>query len=354
MQKIKAIILPIIIYILISPPFNVSAQEVRDIVFPIEEGWDYNFTDTYGALRSGERTHLGIDLMVDQMTPLLAAVDGRVSYLVEKDQGWGLAIYIEDAQGYSYRYLHINNDTPGTNDNKEIRAYAFPRDIVRGSVVSAGQIIAFAGNSGNAEGVAHHLHFEIWTPSRQSINPYPSLMAAIGQPITQPNGEIGNINTYQFTRDLKLGSTGEDVRELQKYLNQSGFIVSSSGAGSSGNETTYFGPATEAALIKFQQAKGISPAAGYFGSITRTFVNSRPIETIEEIVSPITNDIVRAGWLVKDKLSPRVYYVAPNLELQWIVSEEAAVRNFGSNWYLEIREFDDLENLGLFFGDYVL
>lgn len=77
-----------------------------------------------------------------------------------------------------------------------------------------------------------------------------------------------------FTRDLQLGSQGEDVRQLQVYLNAHGFPVAASGAGSSGNETTYFGPATQAALVAFQKSSGISPTQGYFGPKTRAYVSS--------------------------------------------------------------------------------
>ncbi|MBI5457031.1 peptidoglycan-binding protein [Candidatus Kaiserbacteria bacterium] len=72
-----------------------------------------------------------------------------------------------------------------------------------------------------------------------------------------------------FVRDLQVGSTGDDVKALQVWLNANGYQVAASGAGSPGNETTMFGGATRAALIKFQKAKGITPAAGYFGPKTR-------------------------------------------------------------------------------------
>ncbi len=349
MDKIKIVCLIIAINIALSVPFFAEAEEIREITFPVDREWKYNFSDTFGAARAAGRTHEGTDIIVDQMTPLLAAVNGRVTFLTETEKPWGMAIYIEDAAGYSYRYLHVNNDTPGTDDGKAILAYAFARGISRGTNVSAGQVIAFAGDSGNAENVTHHLHFEIWTPAREAINPYPSLMAAIGQPLPQENEVITPApGGYQFTRDLELGDTGEDVRQLQKYLNQHGYLVATSGAGSPSNETTYFGPATKAALIKFQQANNL-PTIGYFGSLTRAVFNQTTIPENEN--TPIA---VTAGWLVKDKLSARVYYVAPNMELQWIVSEEAAIRHFGPDWYLQIREFPDLNNLGLRYGDYLL
>lgn len=79
-----------------------------------------------------------------------------------------------------------------------------------------------------------------------------------------------------FSRDLYFGIEGEDVRSLQKYLNAKGFPVSKIGAGSPGNESTVFAAKTQAALINFQKAKGIKPASGYFGPITRAYIANNP------------------------------------------------------------------------------
>lgn len=78
----------------------------------------------------------------------------------------------------------------------------------------------------------------------------------------------------QFTRDLTLGSTGADVQSLQVILNANGAQVAASGAGSPGSESTYFGALSQAALAKWQAAHGVSPAAGYFGPITRAALAS--------------------------------------------------------------------------------
>lgn len=340
--------------LLILPMF-VQAEEIRNITFPIEVGYDYNFSDTFGAARSGGRSHEGTDIMVDQMTPLLAAVDGRISYLVDKDQGWGLALYLEGDDGYSYRYLHINNDTPGTDDGKEIRAYAFPKNIVRGSQVKAGQIVAFAGDSGNAEYTGHHLHFEIWTPGsgsrydydsgREAINSYPSLMAAIDENYKLEEDIIESapsLSNYQFTRNLTLGDRGEDVLELQKYLNLAGFTVAVSGPGSRDNETTYFGPATQSALIKFQKAQGISPALGYFGPITIAEISNNLEDPVDNEVNQDNVNFIEAGWLVKTEDDPKVYYVDDNLNLRWLTSESAASSRFGSNWGSKLKIINNL------------
>lgn len=81
-------------------------------------------------------------------------------------------------------------------------------------------------------------------------------------------------DTAVLTRDLYQGVSGEDVRTLQKLLNANGYIVAAAGNGSSGNETTYFGPATQSAVIRLQNAQGITPPAGYVGPITRASLTS--------------------------------------------------------------------------------
>jgi hypothetical protein len=78
----------------------------------------------------------------------------------------------------------------------------------------------------------------------------------------------------QFTRDLIIGSRGPDVLALQKWLNEHGYTVAAFGPGSKGNETNYFGDLTMKAVAKLQRESGISPAVGYFGAITRKYVNS--------------------------------------------------------------------------------
>jgi len=73
-----------------------------------------------------------------------------------------------------------------------------------------------------------------------------------------------------WSRSLKLGSRGADVKDLQMFLNMCADTkVAVSGAGSPGMETTYFGPATKAAVIKWQAARGVSPASGLFGPLSR-------------------------------------------------------------------------------------
>lgn len=64
--------------------------------------------------------------------------------------------------------------------------------------------------------------------------------------------KISSCPAYAFTRTLKYGMTGEDVRALQKLMNCLGFTLGSSGPGSPGHETNLFVSRTFAAVAKFQ------------------------------------------------------------------------------------------------------
>lgn len=94
----------------------------------------------------------------------------------------------------------------------------------------------------------------------------------------------GSSSGYTFTRDLYPGSSGADVKALQQYLNNKGFVLASSGAGSPGNETIYYGNLTAAAVRRFQEAHfteilnplGYASGTGIFGPSTRSYVNSHP------------------------------------------------------------------------------
>lgn len=93
---------------------------------------------------------------------------------------------------------------------------------------------------------------------------------------------VTNTAGFSFKKDLMQGDTDPDVKELQKLLNNApDTLVSSSGVGSAGQETTYFGPATKAAVIKFQEKysseilvpAGLSAGTGLVGLKTRTKLN---------------------------------------------------------------------------------
>lgn len=94
-----------------------------------------------------------------------------------------------------------------------------------------------------------------------------SLTAQIAALQAQMSSTTTTSGSVMFTTDLTLGSTGASVTALQNWLISKGFTIS---AGATG----YFGSQTKAALAAWQAANGVSPAAGYFGPITRAKVNA--------------------------------------------------------------------------------
>ncbi|MEK7530832.1 MAG: peptidoglycan-binding protein [Patescibacteria group bacterium] len=233
-------------------PFESADAVVRSITFPV--AGTFSFRDDFAEPRGdGSRTHLGIDIIADKMTPVVATVDGVVTYVAIPQASWGYSITISDSEGYSYRYLHLNNDTPGTDDGQGGEAHAYASGIARRVTVSKGQVIGWVGDSGNAETTVSHLHFEIRGPDRVNINPYETLFAAAGgtgsgtfvEPVT--SGSMGSIDVEeQFipTRLLKEGDVDREVLTLHNDLKTLGYF--------SGTPTEVYDSVTREAIRRFQ------------------------------------------------------------------------------------------------------
>ena len=138
-----------------------------------------HYSNDWGDCRSGcARSHEGNDLMGSKLQPLLAAADGRIGW-VRLDGNNMLSIQGDD--GWKYSYIHVNNDSPGTDDGANPLEWVLASGLSRGSRVVAGQHIGFMGDSGNAEGTSPHLHFEMHKPDGTPVNPYWSLMLSQGR-----------------------------------------------------------------------------------------------------------------------------------------------------------------------------
>ncbi len=109
-------------------------------------------------------------------------------------------------------------------------------------------------------------------------------------------------NSFNFSRNLSLGSSGSDVQQLQIILNQnSATKIALSGPGSPGQESTYFGNLTKQAVIKFQNLysskilipSDLTTGNGFVGALTRSVLNSlSQVSTNVPAISATTNSLV--------------------------------------------------------------
>ena len=135
------------------------------------------FSDTWGASRSGGRGHTGTDIMSPKGSWVVAVDDGIVERLDwNRLSGWN--IMIRHADGWTSHYLHLNNDSLGTDDGEGGPEAAFVEGLEEGSFVKAGDIIGFVGDSGNAEHTGSHTHFELHVDGKK-VDPYPFLEEAM-------------------------------------------------------------------------------------------------------------------------------------------------------------------------------
>jgi murein DD-endopeptidase MepM/ murein hydrolase activator NlpD len=130
------------------PSRSVEADETDDFTiaaFPHLAPAQFN--DNWGARRPGGRRHKGIDIMSARGTPVVAAASGTVIFMGTGRLA-GFYLKIQHADGWVTSYLHLNNDTPGTDDGQGGSETAFATGVNVGDLVNAGQIIAYVGDSG--------------------------------------------------------------------------------------------------------------------------------------------------------------------------------------------------------------
>jgi murein DD-endopeptidase MepM/ murein hydrolase activator NlpD len=103
--------------------------------------------DSFHETRGSTRQHEAIDIMTPRNTPIVAVEDGTIARLFESKAG-GTTIYqFDPSNRYVYYYAHLERYADG---------------LAEGNVVRRGQVVGFAGTSGNASQDAPHLHFAIF------------------------------------------------------------------------------------------------------------------------------------------------------------------------------------------------
>ncbi|WP_394932597.1 peptidoglycan DD-metalloendopeptidase family protein [uncultured Ilumatobacter sp.] len=132
-----------------APPSNAG----RGMVCPI--AGNYGFADTWGAPRSGGRSHEGVDMIAASGVPIIAVEAGTVRF--SSNRLGGNAAWLTGNSGTKYYYAHLSSYTGSSGS------------------VSRGQQIGRNGQTGNAG--TPHLHFEVHPGGGRAVNPYPYVRA---------------------------------------------------------------------------------------------------------------------------------------------------------------------------------
>lgn len=145
-------------------------------VFPVVGQVQY--TNDFGAPRS-IGPHQGNDIMAPRRALAVATEDGKVKFWTHSATA-GCMLYLYGKSGTTYLYIHLNNDLTDHNDNrgKCVAGTSYAPGLKDGAKVQAGQLLGFVGDSGDANGIATHLHFEVHPHDGNAVNPYPYLNRA--------------------------------------------------------------------------------------------------------------------------------------------------------------------------------
>jgi murein DD-endopeptidase MepM/ murein hydrolase activator NlpD len=141
----------------LDPPIDTTAKTMLlgpSYIFPLAGG--ARFQNDFGAPRADTQHNQGIDLFAPLGTPVLAVHDGTLVQVGWSDIG-GRQEWLKDDQGNLFYYGHLSAYAPVAKT---------------GAAVHAGDVIGFLGDSGDAQGTAYHLHFEIHPAGKWAVPPF--------------------------------------------------------------------------------------------------------------------------------------------------------------------------------------
>jgi murein DD-endopeptidase MepM/ murein hydrolase activator NlpD len=137
----------------------VRATPVLPYPVPVAGVTPRQLTDSWGAPRSGNRRHQGIDIFAPCGTPILSATDGLVVTVGSNTLG-GQIVRVLGPGAYWHYYAHLSRFG----------------DVREGELIAAGTVLGYVGVTGNAKGTPCHLHYGVYTWGNGATNPYPLLV----------------------------------------------------------------------------------------------------------------------------------------------------------------------------------
>ena len=172
----------VLLAVALGPAGGAGAGEARHrgvpvLVFPVAAPTTY--ADDFGDPRSDGPPHPGNDLLAARKAPAVAAEAGTVSFWTTSATA-GCMLYLHGDSGTTYQYIHLNNDLTRKNDNrgKCVPGVAYTKGLKEGARVEAGQLVGYVGDSGDANGIHPHLHFEVHPAGGAAVDPFPYLRRA--------------------------------------------------------------------------------------------------------------------------------------------------------------------------------
>jgi hypothetical protein len=158
------------------------------------------YTNDFGAPRWQGR-HEGNDLMAAKRSLVVAVEAGRVVKWTTSRSA-GCMLYLYGRSGTMYMYVHLNNDRTMRNDNRGgcRNGIAYAPGLARSQNVQAGQLIGYVGDSGDANGIASHLHFELHPNGGRAVSPFRKLNAARHLLFPRPPSSLARIS-------MRIGGT---------------------------------------------------------------------------------------------------------------------------------------------------
>lgn len=145
------------LFVLRRPRLRLALRYLKpmgQLVVPVDGVRPKHLASTFGAPRSGSRSHRGTDIFAPRGTPVLAAAEGVV-YKVGLDRLGGRVVGVVGPGPAYYYYAHLDRWAEGLEE---------------GDRVDPGDFLGYVGNTGNARTTPPHLHFGVYRLSWSGIH----------------------------------------------------------------------------------------------------------------------------------------------------------------------------------------